>query len=47
MKTIKDQGHVKTIKKYTHNDKDSPLISIQKEISNKLADEKRNPENLI
>ena len=40
IKAIQNQGQVKTIKKYTYNDKDSPLISRQKEIFNKLADEK-------
>ena len=67
IKTIEDQGEkqikavqgkIKTIKKYAYNDKeDSPLISKQKEIFNKLADErlekitkldkKVNPDNLI
>ena len=67
IKTIEDQGEkqikavqgkIKTIKKYAYNNKeDSPLISKQKEIFNKLADErlekitkldkKVNPDNLI
>ena len=37
---IKDQGYVKTIKKYDCDYEDSPLISKQKEIFNKLADER-------
>ena len=51
IKTIEDQGEkqitaiqnqvqVKTIKKYTYDDQDSPLISRQKEIFNKLVDER-------
>ena len=40
IKTIQNQGHVKAIKKYDYDDKDSPLISKQKEIFNKLADER-------
>ena len=40
IKAIQNQGHVKTIKKYTYNNKDSPLTSKQKEIFNKLADER-------
>ena len=32
IKAIQNQGKVKTIKKYTYNDEDSPLISKQKEI---------------
>ena len=39
IKAIQDQGKVKTIKKYTYNDEDTPLISKQKEIFNKLVDE--------
>ena len=27
IKTIQNQGQIKTIKKYTYNDEDSPLIS--------------------
>ena len=38
IKAIQNQGHVKTIKKYDYDDEDSPLISKQKEIFNKLAD---------
>ena len=40
IKASQNQGQVKTIKKYTFNDKDSPLISKQKEIFNKRLDEK-------
>ena len=40
IKTIQNQGQVKTIKKYTYNDKDSLSILKQKEIFNKLADER-------
>ena len=40
IKAIQNQGQVKTIKIYTFDDKDSPLISKQKEIFNKLLDEK-------
>ena len=46
IKAIQNEGQVKTIKKYTSNDedtyddKDSPLISKQKEIFNKLVDER-------
>ena len=40
IKAIQDQGEIKTIKKYAHRDKDSPLISKQKEILNKLVDER-------
>ena len=42
IKAIQDQGHVKTIKKYDYDDKDSPLISKQKEIFNELAEERFN-----
>ena len=38
IKAIQSQGKVKTIKKYLYDDKDSPLISKQKQIFNKLAD---------
>ena len=34
IKAIQDKGHVKTIKKYNYDDKDSSLISKQKEIFN-------------
>ena len=40
IEAIQNQIQVQTIKKYTYNDKDSPLISKQKEIFNKLADER-------
>ena len=37
--SIQNQGKIKTIKKYTHDNEDSPLTSKQKEIFNKLVDE--------
>ena len=40
IKAIQNQGEIKTIKKYVYRDKDSPLISKQKEIFNKLVDER-------
>ena len=40
IKVIQDQGQIKTIKKYTHDAEDTPLISKHKEILNKLADER-------
>ena len=40
IEAIQDQGSVKAIKKYDYDDKDSPLISKQKEIFNKLADKR-------
>ena len=51
IKTIEDQGenrinaiqnqeHVKTIKKYTYDDEDRPLMSKQKEMLNKLVDKR-------
>ena len=40
IKAIQDQGQVKTIKKYTYDDEDTPLISKQKKIFNELADER-------
>ena len=40
IKAIQNQGQVKTIKKYAYDDEDSPLISKQKEIFNKLADKR-------
>ena len=42
VKAIQNQGQVKTIKKYTYDDEDSPLISKQKEIFNELADKRLN-----
>ena len=39
IKAIRNQGEIKTIKKYAHSDKDSPFISKQKDIFNKLVDE--------
>ena len=57
IKPIQNQGKVKTIKKYTNDDEHSPLISKQKEIFNKLVDErlgeitkldeKVNPDDLV
>ena len=60
IKTIEDQGEkqnqvqVKTIKKYTYDKEDTPLISKQKQIFNELVDkrldkitEKVNSDNLI
>ena len=35
---MQNQGQVKTIKKYTYDNEDSPLTSKQKEIFNKLTD---------
>ena len=56
-KETKEEVQVKRIKKYTYNNKDNPLISKQKEICNKLTDERLeeitgldkevNPDNLI
>ena len=40
IKAIQDQGQVKTIKNYTYDDEDTPLILKQKEILNKLVDER-------
>ena len=40
IKAIQDQGPIKTFKKYTYDDEDTPLISKQKEIFNELADER-------
>ena len=37
IKGIQDQGQVQTIKKYTYDDKDTPLILKQKEIFNELT----------
>ena len=45
IKAIQDQGQVKTIKKYTYDDEDTPLISKQKEIFNELADERLEKNN--
>ena len=41
IKTIEDQGRLKTIKKYGYDVKDTPFISKQKEIFNELVDERR------
>ena len=40
IKAINNQGQIKTIKKYAYSDKDGKLISKQKEIFNKLVDER-------
>ena len=40
IKVIQDQGQVKTINRYTYDAEDTPLISKQKEIFNKLIDER-------
>ena len=40
IKVIQKLGQIKTIKKYAYDDKDSLLISKQKELFNKLADER-------
>ena len=40
IKAIQNQGEIRTIKKYVYSDKDSPLISKQKERCNKLVDER-------
>ena len=40
IKAIKDQGYFKTIKKFDYNDKDSSLVSKQKEIFNELVDKR-------
>ena len=40
IKAIQNQGEIKTIKKYAYSDKDSPLISKQKEIFSELVDKK-------
>ena len=37
---IQNQGQVKTIKNYTYDNEDTPLISKQKEIFNELVDER-------
>ena len=39
-KAIQNQGQVKTVKKYTYADEKTPLISKQKEIFNKLVEER-------
>ena len=40
IKAIQDQGQLKTIKKYAYDAEDTPFISKQKEIFNKLVDER-------
>ena len=41
IKAIQDQGQIKTITKYDYDAEDTPFTSKQKEIFNKLADERR------
>ena len=38
IKAIQNQGEIKTIKKYTYDNEDTPLISKEKEIFNELVD---------
>ena len=40
IRAIQDRGQVKTIKKYSYDDEDTPFISKQKEIFNELVDER-------
>ena len=40
IKAIQIQGHVKTIKKYSCDNEDTPFVSKQKEIFHKLVGEK-------
>ena len=40
MKAIQNQGEIKTIKRHVYSDKDSPLISWQREIFRKLSDQR-------
>ena len=40
IKAIQIQGHVKTIKKFTCDNEDTPFVSKQKEIFHKLVGEK-------
>ena len=40
IKAIQDQGEIKTIKTYTYDNEDTPLISKQKEIFNELVDKR-------
>ena len=42
IRAIRNQGAIKTIKKYDYSDKESPLILKEKEIFNKFANEKIN-----
>ena len=39
-KANQNQGEIKTIKKYTYDNEDTPLISKQKEIFNELVDKR-------
>ena len=45
IKAIHDQGRIKTIKKYSSDDEDSPWISKQNEIFNELVDKSLNEIN--
>ena len=40
IKAIQNQGEIKTIKKYTYDNEDTPLVSKQKEIFNELVDKR-------
>ena len=40
IKAIQNQGELKIIQKYSYSDKDSPVISKQKEVFNELVDER-------
>ena len=40
IKTIQDQGKVKTIEEYTYDAEDIPMIPMQKQIFNELVDER-------
>ena len=40
IKAIQNQGEIKTIKKYTYDNEDTPLISKHKEIFNELVDKR-------
>ena len=40
IKAIQNQGEIKAIKKYAYSDKDSPLISKQKQIFNEIVDKR-------
>ena len=42
IKAIQNQWQVKTIKNYTYDDEDNPIISKQKQIFNKLVDKRLN-----
>ena len=40
IKEFQNQGEIKTIKKYTYDNEDTPLVSKQKEIFNELVDKR-------